>query len=119
MSPCFRRTQRPSFRSIAGMMTIAGAVAGSGLAVLGPARARRGGSSGLGLPGNEVGEQLQSGRMAFLGMELYRENVIARHSAGKGEAVFGARGFEAVFLRREEVAVAEVKALTGADVAPQ
>src|SRR5688500_10116758 len=86
MSPCFRRTQRPSFRSIAGITSTSGA------------------------PAHEVGQELQAGGLAFLGMELDGKNVIPGHRAGKGLAVHRGRGAQPGVARRRIVAVHEVEA---------
>src|SRR5688572_25506467 len=92
MSPCFRRTQRPSFKSIAGMMSTSVPECESGA------------------PAHEVGQELQAGGLAFFGVELDGEDVIPGHGAGKGRAVDGARRGERGIAGRRIVAVHEVKA---------
>src|SRR5690606_39723628 len=61
-----------------------------------------------GTPAYEIGEELQAGRLAFFGMELDRENVIAGHRAGKGRAVPADSGRERGVPRRGIVAVHEI-----------
>ena len=62
MSPCFRRTQRPSFRSIAGMMSTT---------VL---------YSRTGRTPHEVGEELQAGGLAFSGWN-WTAKILSRATA--------------------------------------
>src|SRR5436190_6115108 len=104
MSPCFRRTQRPSFRSIAGMMSTVV------LASLDRAS---------GTPVHEVGEKLQAGGGAFFGVELDGKNVIPRHRAGKGRTVNTLRGGERPVARLRVVAVHEIEAAPVGDALPQ
>src|SRR5688572_29984618 len=94
MSPCFRRTHRPSFRSIAGMMS----------------KSRT--------PAHEIGEELQAGGLAFFGVELDGKNVIPCHRAGKGPAVHRRGRGEGGVLRRRIVAVHEVEPAAVADPLP-
>src|SRR5256885_12493553 len=102
MSPCFRRTQRPSFRSIAGMMSTA---------VLDAFQGR----CNSGTPAHEVGEELQAGGLAFLGVELNGKNIIPGHGAGKGHAVQASRRREHAFGGRRIVAVHGIEAAPVAD----
>src|SRR5687768_4887328 len=102
MSPCFRRTQRPSFRSIAGMMSTAGARVGNS-----------------GTPAHEVGEELQAGGLAFLGMELDGKNIIPCDGAGKGRAVDRSRGRERRIARRRIVAMHEIEAAAVGNARPK
>src|SRR5688572_29151349 len=95
MSPCFRRTQRPSFRSIAGITSTSGA------------------------PAYEIGEELQAGGLAFFRVELDRENVIPGDRAGKGRAVHARGGAERPLARGGIVAVHEVKAAAVGDAFPE
>ena len=44
------------------------------------------------IPGEKVAQQLQAVGVAFLGVELYRENIIPRHRAGKGYSVLRLAG---------------------------
>src|SRR5258706_3522140 len=96
MSPCFRRTQRPSFRSIAGMMSTGVLEAGHE-------------EEASGTPVHEVGEKLQAGGLAFFRMELDGENIIARHRASKWCAVHARRGGERPVARGRVVAVDEIE----------
>src|SRR6185295_16863447 len=100
MSPCFRRTQRPSFKSIAGMMSTS---------VLD-------GQSGT--PAHEVGEELQAGGLAFLGMELDGKNIIPGYGAGKGRAVHAGRRDQRAVRGRGIVAVHEIEARAVRDALP-
>src|SRR5438105_13055593 len=94
MSPCFRRTQRPSFRSIAGMMSTSGT------------------------PVHEVGQELQAGGLAFFRVELDGKNVIPGNRAGKGLPVDGAAGGQRRVAGRGIVAVHEVEAAAVGDARP-
>src|SRR5262245_55958067 len=105
MSPCFRRTQRPSFRSIAGMMST------------GVLESQFWNASGT--PVHEVGEELQAGGLAFFGVELDGEDVIPCHGAGKGRAVVRRRRDERAVGRRRIVAVHEVEAAAVGDALPE
>src|SRR5512145_362517 len=102
MSPCFRRTQRPSFRSIAGMMSTAGARLGQS-----------------GTPAHEVGEELQAGGLAFLGMELDGKNIIPGDGTGKGRAVHRGRGGEDGISRRGIVTMDKVETCAVGDAGPE
>src|SRR5688572_14764089 len=101
MSPCFRRTQRPSFRSIAGMMSTR---------VL---------DSKSGTPAHEVGEELQAGGLAFLGVELDGKNIIPCNRAGKGRAVHRSCGGQRRIARRGIVAVHEIEAAAVRNAGPK
>src|SRR6267142_2625860 len=105
MSPCFRRTQRPSFRSIAGMMSTAVLVCRY------ETRKSR-------TPAHEVGQELQAGGLAFLGVELDGKNIIPGHGAGKGHTIHASRRGERALCRRRIVAVHEVEAALVADSRP-
>src|SRR5580765_281738 len=94
MSPCFRRTQRPSFKSIAGMMSTG---------VLATHFER------LGSPVHEVGEKLQAGGLAFFRVELDSENVISRDGTGKDYSILGGSGGDRRVGRGGIVAVHEVE----------
>src|SRR5262245_51507852 len=101
------------------MMTIAGQGAGEDGLRSNAGGARRARSMDSGVPGDEVREQPQSRRLTFLWVELYREDVIARAGAGKGESVIARATRELRFLRLEEIAVAKVKPLAIRDPVPQ
>src|SRR5688572_29049901 len=99
MSPCSRRTHLPSFRSMAGISSMArpsGAVSLCvgwfvvlvGLRWRGAREPRRFSRH----PGEEVPIQGQTVGGALLWVELGGKNVIARHSAGKAPAVFAVGG---------------------------
>src|SRR5690606_21242718 len=90
MSPCLRRTQCPSLMSIAGMISMAaGSWKGGG------AENARIAASGARVPGDEVGEQLEAGAVALLGVELGREDISPRHRASKRRGVVGGRRHDA------------------------
>src|SRR5690606_34254038 len=91
MSPWRRRTQRPSFRSIAGISSM------------------RSSYSKRTVPAREVGEQGQSGVLAFLGVELGCEDVAAAERRGEGDAVVGSARGQLRFGRRHIVTVHEVE----------
>src|SRR5580704_3637726 len=79
MSPCCRRTARPSLRSMAGNRITA-----QGLRLRGVVTAM---SSRI--PLQKVRDQRQTKLLAFLRMELGAENIVARHDRGDGTAVLG------------------------------
>src|SRR6185436_3631030 len=105
MSPCFRRTQRPSFRSIAGMMSTKCSE---------DALSKR-----SGVPAQEVGEKSQAGGLAFFRVELDGENIILSHCAGKGRSVDAGRGGQRPVAGRGIVAVHEVEAAAIGDALPE
>src|SRR5664279_3180319 len=90
MSPCFRRTQRPSFRSIAGIRSMAASNGGQpdGRGSRRP-WARRGPDAASRIPVQEVAVQGQPECGALFRMELRRENIIARKRRGKAATVVG------------------------------
>src|SRR5215472_15332520 len=100
--PCFSRTQCPSLMSIAGMISIA-----SGKAWSRAARDRRWTCSGI--PVEEVGEEPEACCVAFFWMELYRENIILSHGAGKGDAVFGRASDQGALVGLREIAVDKIE----------
>src|SRR5512141_1316873 len=110
MSPCSRRTARPSLISIAGMISMCRC---SGEERKG-LDARR-----LGLPGYEIREQREAGGLAFLGVKLHGENIILRHCAGKGETVDAVARNEFGFSRLDVKTVHEIIAVAVGDAAPQ
>src|SRR5574337_1909331 len=84
MSPCLRRTQWPSLRSMAGMSNMmVGRKKGPA------AKARPGRVEGSGFPVQEVAVQRQTMGGAFFRVELGGENIIACDGRGKGQAVVG------------------------------
>src|SRR3990167_7432655 len=85
ISPCLRRTHLPSFRSIAGISSMA--VVRVGGEIVGTL-----GALGSRLPEQEIAVQGQPVLCALLGMELGSENVIPGYSAGKADTVFGFAG---------------------------
>src|SRR5438132_5505258 len=101
MRPCSRRTQEPSFRSIAGMMSM------------------ECGEESSGIPGDEVAEEGQPRDAAFLGMELRRENIIACDGRGKGVGIGGRRRGERRRRRLAVEAVHEIGAAAVCDAAPE
>src|SRR5438132_3489735 len=110
--PCCRRTQRPSFTSIAGMISTAtdqGAGRGSGPSV----RCKSG------TPADEVGEKLQAGGLALFRVKLDGEDVIPGYGAGKGHTVHAACGAQHPVRGRGIVAVHEIEAAAVADAGPQ
>src|ERR687895_829095 len=95
MSPCFRRTQRPSFRSIAGI------------------------TSTSGTPPHEVGEKLQAGGLAFFGVELDGKNIIPGDGTGKGLAIDARSCRGRRIARRGIVTVHEVEPGAIGDAVPK
>src|SRR6202051_205124 len=92
MSPCCRRTARPSLRSMAGnRITV------QGLWLRGVVKAM---SSRI--PLQKVRDQRQTKLLAFLRMELRAENIVARHDRGDRAAVLGI-GHKIGALRRIEL----------------
>src|SRR5689334_5601609 len=110
IAPCFRRTHLPSFRSIAGMisMRLSGRGCGPGF-----------GTFRRWLPGDEVGEQLQPRRLAFLRVKLHGEYIVARRGAGEPHAVDALRGHKPTRGRIWIIAVHEIKAAALRDAVPQ
>src|SRR5512138_2622057 len=105
MSPCFRRTQRPSFRSIAGMMSTG--VLETHL------------WNGSGSPVHEVGEESQAGGLAFFRMELDGKNIIPGHRAGKGRSVDTGGDDQRRVGRRRIIAVHEIEARAVRNALPE
>ena len=99
MSPCLRRTQRPSFRSMAGISSMAEARSGQWGRVV-PCPADTGGTgvatggapwgrwAGSGIPEQEVAVQRRPRAALFRG-GTGSQNVIRRHCTGKASAVVG------------------------------
>src|SRR6266852_1477683 len=108
--PCFRRTQRPSLMSIAGMISIE---------LEKNAEPRDGRWEDSGIPVEEVGEQPQARNIAFFRVELYRKNIIPCHRAGKGEAVVGGTPYQRGLPRLRKVAVDEIEPAAVLDARPQ
>src|SRR6478735_8604151 len=100
ISPCSRRTQWPSLRSMAGINSMTRA-------------------PGSGRPVQEVAIEPQTEVRALLGVELSRENVIPRHRRGKAGAVLGGAGAVAGVRRRREETVHEVEPALVRDARPQ
>src|SRR6185369_4928847 len=112
MSPCFRRTQWPSLMSIAGMMSIAGRIQWKESGRERPKKAS-------GIPVDEIVQQLESGGVAFLRVELYRKNILPRYSAAEGEAIVRLAAHHGAFPGDGVVGMHEVEALAAGDVPPQ
>src|SRR5262249_17925496 len=100
--PCFSRTQCPSLMSSAGMISIASVKAWS-------QAGRDGRWTCSGIPVEEVGEEPEACCIAFFWVELYGENIIPSHGAGKGDTVFGGGSHQGVIPRLREIAVNEIK----------
>src|SRR5208283_476515 len=92
ISPCLRRTQWPSLMSIAGMICMAAegdgmslgwrrSTDGTWLRAAAHRRAQPG--SDAPVPGDEVREQLETGAVALLGVELHGEDISASDRASK------------------------------------
>ena len=112
MSPCFRRTQCPSLRSIAGMSSMVRlswewARVSSRVRAAGARDTFRSESQ---FPAHEIAKKRKSGLRAFFRVELHRENIILRRRGGKVDTVFGAPGGQRPVIRHDEVAVNQVKA---------
>src|SRR5580704_4071697 len=90
MSPCCRRTARPSLRSMAGNRITA----------------RDFGV--LRLPLQKIRNQREAELLALLGMELRAENVVTRHDRGDGAAIIGLRHQIAALRRIELIGVHEI-----------
>src|SRR3569832_1543128 len=98
MSPCCKRTQCPSLRSMAGIRSMVGQARGTGAT---PTRA--------GIPVQEVSIEGEALVRAFLGMELGGENIIAGDGGGKARAVLGFPDAVALIRRPRVVTVHEVE----------
>src|ERR1700724_1406137 len=92
MSPCCRRTARPSLRSMAGNKITA-----QGLRLRGVVTAM---SSRI--PLQKVRDQRQTKLLAFLRMELRAENIVAGYDRGDGATILGV-GDKIAALRRIEL----------------
>src|SRR6185503_10543024 len=126
-------TQCPSLRSIAGMISMGWITLASGgtsdSRPLRPLRQTRGiltGYKGLGarrgngaslpgrtacsVPGDEIRQQAQAGRLAFFRVELHSENVIPRGGARKAERITGGARHQSLFRRLHVVAVHKIEA---------
>src|SRR3954468_214853 len=114
MSPCLRRTQRPSFKSIAGMMST-----GPGTAARADRSERDRSERKSGTPPHEIGEKLQAGGLAFFGAELDGKNIIPGHRAGKGPPIHRGGGGKGRIARRWIVAMHEVEPARVRDAGPQ
>src|SRR5690349_8866671 len=99
MSPCSRRTQLPSFRSIAGNKIIRNA-----------ALELRGPNYGVQLrgPSQEVRDQREAELLAFLGMELRADDIVTPDHRGDRATIFGLRNDVALVLRVELIRMHEI-----------
>jgi hypothetical protein len=100
MSPCLRRTQWPSLRSIAGIKIMS---VGHD-AVDKEVRSRK-----SGVPVQEIAVQGQTLGGALLRVELRRKNIIACNRGGKASAVIGLARSVACFRRMGVEAVHEIE----------
>src|SRR6267142_2351741 len=62
------------------------------------------------VPGDEIRQQAQAGRLAFFRVELHGENVIPRNGAGKAERITGGTRHQRLFLLIHVVAVHKIEA---------
>src|SRR5690606_13868735 len=109
ISPCLRRTQWPSLRSMAGISSIWQFLRSK--VVWWRPRS--------GLPADEVCEQLQACAGTLLGMELDGKNIIPPHCTGKPRAVGGFGGPQGIVRRHDVVTMHEIEALAVVDTGPQ
>src|SRR5574340_1343007 len=119
ISPCSRRTQWPSLRSIAGMINMAvqqgRQVKGLGAGCTGHIT---GGVARTRIPGYKISQQRQSGILAFLRMKLHGEDIPRCHRAGEREGVMREPGDRPRRRRLHEIAVDEVESLGFLDAGP-
>src|SRR6478609_9335673 len=119
MSPWRRRTQCPSFRSIAGISSMAGANGEErSEGRTGPRLSRRPGSSSR-CPVEEVAVERQAMGGALLGVELRRENVTCRQRRGKAAAVICFTDTVARVGRARIEAVNEIEVAGVGNAAPE
>src|SRR3989344_102066 len=127
MSPCLRRTHLPSFRSIAGISSMAGMRVGQSSKM--PDWARREGFRAApdalagtrpcsGPPEQEIAIQGQAVFGALFRVELRGENVIPRHETGKADTVLGFAGAVLGIVHMRMVAVNEVEPALVGDARP-
>src|SRR4029079_4710989 len=109
MRPCCKRTQWPSLRSIAGMIS-------TGCCEPESAAVRKG---RLRPPLDKVGQQPQAEGLALFRMELHGKDVIPRHRAGKGDAVGAGAGGDGAVRGFGVIAVHEIEAAAIRDSFPQ
>src|SRR5450631_1491324 len=115
ISPCFRRTQLPSLISIAGMICMS-----AGVRLLQTPPWQRGRiESGAAVPGDEVGEQLETGGVALLGMELHSKDISACNRASKRRRVADRCGGHLPVIRLRVVAVRKIESCMVRDATPQ
>src|SRR5690606_2484942 len=107
MRPCFRRTHLPSFRSMAGISCITILL-----------RCETG-QAALRLPAQEVLQQHQAVRRAFLGVELHRENVAARGGGGEPHTVIATARHLILRQLHYMVGVHKVEAAEIGDAVPE
>src|SRR5262245_54133397 len=100
MSPCSRRTHRPSLRSMAGKR----------ITCLPTPACRSSDERRLSsrFPLEEIGDHLEPEPLALLGMELGAGIAVARHHGGEGTAVVGLGHQIGAALRLEVVGVHEI-----------
>src|SRR5690606_8578481 len=106
--PWRKRTQLPSFKSIAGIISMEAI----------PNKWVEGGLY-LAVPLQEVFQQLQASIAAFFRMELHREQIVARQRCIDVDAVACGRGDAVGLFAVHVVAVHEVEAAVLCNVAPQ
>src|SRR5574340_158955 len=120
ISPCSRRTQWPSLRSIAGIINMANQQGRTGEKLgAGCAGHITGGIARTRIPGYKVAQQRQSGILAFFRMELHGKNVLGRHRARERKGVMRAAGNHLGRGRLHEIAVDEIEAFALFDPHPQ
>src|SRR5512143_960376 len=71
------------------------------------------------VPGDEVGEQLESRAVALLGMELRREDISPCNRASKRRRIVGGAGRQLALLRHRMIAVREVEARAVGNAPPE
>src|SRR5437588_76549 len=71
------------------------------------------------VPGDEIGEQLETGAVALLGMELHGKDISACNRASKRRRVFDRRGGQPRIIRHRVIAVRKVESCVILDATPQ
>jgi hypothetical protein len=104
MRPCFRRTHLPSFKSIAGMISIE--IIQSRILL-------------DAVPREEIAQQLQTAMLTLLGVELHGEDIAFVQRCCEFDAITGKPGGLLPGCQRHVVAVHEIEPRVVLDALPE